>query len=213
MKETVDINVELKDEDRISVFEAFLKRGFDMAFSLLAMIIFSIPIGLIYILIKIEDGGNVIFKQERIGLGGRPFILYKFRSMKMNAEMNQQPQLCEEDDSRLTKIGAFLRNHHLDEFPQLWNILKGDMSFVGPRPERKYFIDKIMAIDANYQRLYQLRPGIFSMATLYNGYTNTMEKMLKRMYMDIDYLEKRSFALDLKIIWLTTWSIVSGKKF
>lgn len=213
MKETVDLNVELKDEDRISVFEAFLKRGFDIVFSLLSIIIFSIPIGIICVLIKNEDGGNVIFKQERIGLCGRPFVLYKFRSMKMNAEKNNQPQLCEEDDSRLTKIGAFLRNHHLDEFPQLWNILKGDMSFVGPRPERKYFIDKIMAIDANYQRLYQLRPGIFSMATLYNGYTNTMEKMLRRMYMDIEYLEKRSFILDLKIIWLTTWSIVSGKKF
>jgi lipopolysaccharide/colanic/teichoic acid biosynthesis glycosyltransferase len=213
MKETVDINVELKDEDRISILEAFLKRCFDIVFSLLAMIIFLIPIGVIYVMIKIEDGGNVIFKQERIGLCGRPFVLYKFRSMKMDAETNNQPQLCEEDDSRLTKIGAFLRNHHLDEFPQLWNILKGDMSFVGPRPERKYFIDKIMAIDANYQRLYQLRPGIFSMATLYNGYTNTMEKMLRRMYMDIDYLEKRSFMLDLKIIWLTTWSIILGRKF
>jgi lipopolysaccharide/colanic/teichoic acid biosynthesis glycosyltransferase len=211
MKENV-IKCELGRENRLSTFDV-IKRGFDIVFSLLSMIVFFIPIVVIYILIKSEDGGGVFFRQERIGLHGRPFILYKFRSMKVNAEVNQQPQLCEEDDSRLTKIGAFLRNHHLDEFPQLWNILKGDMSFVGPRPERKYFIDKIMERDPSYEKLYQLRPGIFSMATLYNGYTNTMEKMLRRMYMDIDYLEKRSFTLDIKIICLTTWSIISGKKF
>jgi lipopolysaccharide/colanic/teichoic acid biosynthesis glycosyltransferase len=211
MKENV-IHYELS-KNKLSTVDMTLKRTFDVVCSLLSLIVFAIPMGIIYICIKIEDGGSVLFKQERIGLHGRPFILYKFRSMKVNAESKNQPQLCEEEDERLTKVGAFIRNHHLDEFPQLWNILKGDMSFVGPRPERKYFIDKIMERDSNYERLYQLRPGIFSMATLYNGYTNTMEKMIRRMYMDLDYLEKRSFALDIKIIWLTTWSIISGKKF
>lgn len=211
MKENV-IHYELS-KNKLSTVDMTLKRTFDVVCSLLSLIVFAIPMGIICICIKIEDGGSILFKQERIGLHGHPFILYKFRSMKVNAESKNQPQLCEEEDERLTKIGAFIRNHHLDEFPQLWNILKGDMSFVGPRPERKYFIDKIVERDSNYERLYQLRPGIFSMATLYNGYTNTMEKMIRRMYMDLDYLEKRSFALDIKIIWLTTWSIISGKKF
>jgi lipopolysaccharide/colanic/teichoic acid biosynthesis glycosyltransferase len=211
MKENV-IHYELS-KNKLSTVDMTLKRIFDVVCSLLSLIVFAIPMGIICICIKIEDGGSILFKQERIGLHGHPFILYKFRSMKVNAESKNQPQLCEEEDERLTKIGAFIRNHHLDEFPQLWNILKGDMSFVGPRPERKYFIDKIVERDSNYERLYQLRPGIFSMATLYNGYTNTMEKMIRRMYMDLDYLEKRSFALDIKIIWLTTWSIISGKKF
>ena len=191
----------------------FLKRFFDIVMAIVSIIFFALPILVIAVLIKREDKGPALFKQERIGMGGRPFMLYKFRSMVMNAEKNDGPQLCEEEDSRLTKIGSFLRQHHLDEFPQLWNILKGDMSFVGYRPERKFFIDQIIDHDSNYVRLYALRPGIFSMATLYNGYTDTMEKMLRRMNMDLDYLENRSLMLDVKIIWLTTWSIVSGKNF
>ena len=133
--------------------------------------------------------------------------------MRAAAEQKGHPMLCQEDDSRLTRVGKFIRQHHLDELPQLWNILKGDMSFVGPRPERKYFIDKISAINPNYSLLYQLRPGVFSDATLYNGYTDTMEKMLERLRMDLDYLEHRSFGLDLVIIFKTVFFILSGKKF
>jgi lipopolysaccharide/colanic/teichoic acid biosynthesis glycosyltransferase len=113
----------------------------------------------------------------------------------------------------MTRIGRFLRNHHLDELPQLWNVLKGDMSFVGYRPERLYYIRQIMERDARYERLYQIRPGITSMATLYNGYTDTMEKMLKRLEMDLYYLEHRSWKMDLKILWLTFFSIVFGRIF
>jgi lipopolysaccharide/colanic/teichoic acid biosynthesis glycosyltransferase len=133
--------------------------------------------------------------------------------MSENAEDDGNPRLCESDDDRLTRTGRFIRSHHLDEFPQLWNILRGDMSFVGPRPERKFFIDKIVERDPRYTKLYALRPGIFSMATLKNGYTDTIDKMLCRMEMDLDYLEHRSLATDLRIIGMTTWAIVSGKQF
>lgn len=121
--------------------------------------------------------------------------------------------LCQKHDKRLTRIGRFLREHHLDELPQLWNVLKGDMSFVGPRPERRFFIDRIISINPNYRLLYQLRPGLFSTATLYNGYTDTMEKMLERLRMDLEYLNNRSLWTDIKIIFQTVWAIASGKKF
>ena len=114
---------------------------------------------------------------------------------------------------RLTKIGAFIRAHHLDEFPQLWNVLKGEMAFVGPRPERKFFIDQIMEHNPDYARLYALRPGLFSYATLYNGYTDTMEKMLERLRLDLEYLDNYSLWFDVKIIFLTAFSIIFGKKF
>jgi Sugar transferases involved in lipopolysaccharide synthesis len=133
--------------------------------------------------------------------------------MIVKSEESGKPELCKVGDSRLTKIGKFLREHHLDEFPQLWNVLKGDMAFVGPRPERKYFIDQIIAINPKYELLYQIRPGLFSKATLYNGYTDTMEKMLERLEMDLEYLEKRSLKTDMKIIILTATAIISGRKF
>ena len=117
-----------------------------------------------------------------------------------------------DDDPRLTKAGKFLRDHHLDELPQFWNVLVGDMSFVGPRPERKFYIKQIIAEDPRYEYLYQIRPGITSMATLYNGYTDTMEKMLKRLEMDLDYLKHRSWWLDFKIIGLTFLKIIFGRK-
>ena len=189
------------------------KRLFDIIGALVALALFAIPIVIIYIFIRLEDHGPAIYCQERIGYKGRPFMLYKFRSMSENAEDDGNPRLCESDDDRLTRTGRFIRSHHLDEFPQLWNILRGDMSFVGPRPERKFFIDKIVERDPRYTKLYALRPGIFSMATLKNGYTDTIDKMLCRMEMDLDYLEHRSMATDLRIIGMTTWAIVSGKQF
>lgn len=170
---------------------------------------------IIYVLIKKEDpDGDAIYAQERVGLNGKPFKLYKFRSMHMDAEALNTPQLyAGEDDPRLTEVGKFIRAHHLDEFPQLWNVLKGEMSFVGPRPERQYYIDQIMEYNPDYAKLYVLRPGLFSYATLYNGYTDTMEKMLKRLDYDLQYLEDYSFWTDIKIIYLTSISIIFGKKF
>ena len=154
-----------------------------------------------------------IFKQERIGKNGKPFNIYKFRTMIVDSETDGVPQLAEPDDERLTKIGKILRNHHLDELPQLWNVLKGDMTFIAPRPERKYYIDQILKHDPRYVELYKIRPGVTSYATLYNGYTDTMEKMLRRLELDLYYLEHQSWSLDLKILFLTFFSIASGKKF
>ena len=190
-----------------------IKRTFDILVASVSLLLFSPVIALISAAIYLDDGHPVLFRQERIGYGGRPFYIFKFRTMVMNAEADNRPDLCKEADDRLTRVGAFLRAHHLDEFPQLFNILGGSMSLVGPRPERKYFIDRIMAVDARYEELYQLRPGVFSMATLYNGYTGTMEKMLRRLEMDLDYLEHCSLRMDVKIIVLTTIKIVSGKIF
>ena len=191
-----------------------MKRLFDLVCVFFATIVFSPFIVAVYIAIKLEDGGPAIFKQERIGKGGKPFMLYKFRSMKVNAEKDGKPQLWSGDeDERLTKVGKFIRNHHLDELPQFWNIWRGDMSFVGYRPERQYFIDKIMAENPDYAKLYAMRPGVFSEATLYNGYTDTMEKMLKRLDMDLDYMERQTFWLDIAIIFKTGMSILTGKKF
>ena len=191
-----------------------MKRLFDLVCVFFASTVFFPFIVVVYIAIKLEDGGPAIFKQERIGKGGKPFMLYKFRSMKVNAEKDGKPQLWSgEEDKRLTKVGKFIRNHHLDELPQFWNIWKGDMSFVGYRPERQYFIDKIMAENPDYAKLYEMRPGVFSEATLYNGYTDTMEKMLKRLEMDLDYLKRQSLWLDIVIIFKTGVSILTGKKF
>lgn len=197
----------------ISPVSCGIKRCLDVVCSAVGLLVSSPVFLVIYGAIRIESKGSVIFKQERIGYKGKPFILYKFRSMKETAESDGKPALCKKDDVRLTRVGHFLREHHLDELPQLWNVLKGDMSFVGPRPERKYFVDQIMAINPDYERLYQLRPGLFSEATLYNGYTDTMEKMLIRLRMDLEYLENRSIWLDTKIVFLTVYSIISGKKF
>lgn len=192
-----------------------LKRVADIVIALAGLMVFALPIAIIALLVWAEDKHSPIFKQERIGKGGKPFMLYKFRSMRIDAEKGGRPQLCAkgERDPRLTRVGAFIRAHHLDEFPQLWNILRGDMSFVGYRPERQYFIDQIMEVDSRYQELYAMRPGVFSDATLYNGYTDTIEKMITRLHMDLDYLYKPSIKRDLSIIWQTSISILKLKKF
>jgi len=199
--------------DGMNAFEKEVKRWIDFFFACICLIVFSPLFLACYLAIKRDNDGPVIFKQERIGRFGRPFTIYKFRSMMVNAE-DKGPQLCNDGkDKRLTKTGKFLREHHLDELPQLWNIFIGDMAFIGPRPERKYYIDKIIKKDPRYAYLYQIRPGITSMATLYNGYTNTMDKMLKRLEMDLEYLENRSWWLDAKILGLTFLKILFGRKF
>ena len=200
--------------DGMNAFERNVKRIFDFVIAAVLIILSSPMFAFCYILVKREDGGPVIFKQKRIGRFGRPFYIYKFRSMRIDAEKHG-PRLFKVDgeDPRLTKIGRFLRRHHLDELPQLWNVLKGDMSFVGPRPERAYYIKQIEKRDPRYYMLYQIRPGVTSYATLYNGYTDTIEKMLIRLKYDLDYLEHRSWALDLTIMLKTCLFILFGKNF
>ena len=204
----------IPDVDGMTQVGHMLKRSFDCFFSGLLLILFSPLMALCAILVKMEDGGPVIFAQERIGRNGKPFFIYKFRSMRIDAEASGQPALYSgEDDPRLTKTGRFLRAHHLDELPQLWNVFKGDMSFIGYRPERRYYIDRIMACNARYRYLYQIRPGVTSYATLYNGYTDTLDKMLTRLDLDLYYLRNHSLLFDAKVLGLTFISIVSGKKF
>lgn len=201
--------------DNMSAFPRNVKRIFDCISAFFALIVFSPLFLFCYIAVRREDGGPAIFRQERIGRFGRPFDIYKFRSMRLDAEKSG-PQLSSgntDDDKRLTKVGRFIRAHHLDELPQLWNVFRGDMAFVGPRPERKYYIDRILKHDVRYKSLYQIRPGVTSYATLYNGYTDTMEKMLRRLEYDLYYLSHGSLSLDFKILFKTFCSIVFGKKF
>ncbi len=199
--------------DGMNMFERIVKRVFDFTCSLLALIILSPVFLVVAIMLLWQGDGSVFFKQERIGYKGKTFNILKFRTMRADSESDGEPQLAKTNDERLTRIGKFLREHHLDELPQLVNVLKGDMSFVGPRPERRYFIEKIRLENPNYDYLYMIRPGLTSMATLHNGYTDTMEKMLKRLEMDLEYLQKRSLWLDLKLIFTTFVYIVNGKKF
>ena len=201
--------------DGMSIVAQYTKRASDFILSFIAIIVFS-PLYLIcYILVKRGDGGPAIYKQERIGRFGRPFYIYKFRTMRLDAE-KMGPQLSHgggDNDPRLTKIGKSLRAHHLDELPQLFNVFIGDMSFVGHRPERKFYIDQIMEYDKRYIYLYQIRPGVTSYATLHNGYTDTMEKMLQRLEYDLYYLRHRSAWFDFKILFQTFCRIVFGKIF
>ena len=199
--------------DGINVFERNVKRAGDCLLAIIGLIVFSPLFVVCYFLVKREDNGPAIFKQERIGRFGKPFYIYKFRSMRVDAEKNGPQLFAHKKDTRMTHIGMFLRSHHLDELPQLWNVLKGDMAFIGPRPERKFYIDQIIEHDSRYTYLYQIRPGVTSYATLYNGYTDTMEKMLRRLELDLYYLEHRSWWFDTKILVKTFINIVFGKKF
>lgn len=197
--------------DAMNATQRAIKRAFDFISAFLGLIILSPLFLIIYIMLKRQKNGPAIFSQERIGYRGKPFTIYKFRTLSKAEDKPQLVAKC--DNSNSTKTERFLREHHLDELPQLWNVLIGDMSLVGPRPERKYYIDQIMEIDSSYVLIYEMRPGLTSEATLYNGYTDSMEKMLKRLQMDIHYLENRSLALDFSIIMRTAASIISGKKF
>ena len=192
-----------------------MKRFLDFLIACVCIIVFAPLFVICFIAILLEDGQPAIYSQERIGLHGKPFNIYKFRRMRRDAEQ-EGPELLLDgamNDPRLTRVGRFLRAHHLDELPQLWNVLRGDMAFIGYRPERKFYIDQIMERDPRYELLYKIRPGVTSYATLYNGYTDTIEKMLRRLELDLYYLEHQSMWFDTKVLFKTFISIVFGKKF
>ena len=199
--------------DAMGSIQRGVKRALDFVMSALGLILLSPIFVIISVLMKCQGNGPIFFRQARIGYKGKPFVIIKFRTISNKTESNI-PQLTSKTNYKnSTPFEQFLREHHLDELPQLWNVLVGDMSLVGPRPERKYFIDKIMEHTDLYPIIYNMRPGLTSEATLYNGYTDTMEKMLKRLQMDISYFERRSLWLDFKIIIKTFVNIVSGNKF
>lgn len=200
-------------EDGMNLWERSVKRLFDIVASFLGLILLSPVFFLLCFLLWSRRDGAVFFRQERIGYQGKPFYILKFRTMPERHSEKEQPQLTGTNQIIQSPVCRFLREHHLDELPQLWNVLMGDMSFVGPRPERKYFIDQIMEVNPNYEYIYRMRPGLTSWATLYNGYTDTLEKMLVRLDMDLDYYVHRSLWIDLKIILTTAAFIINGKKF
>ena len=192
-----------------------MKRVLDFIIAAVCLVVFAPLFLMCIVAIWREDGAPTIYRQERIGLHGKPFYIYNFRSMTRDAEKDG-PQLLLEgalNDPRLTRVGRFLRAHHLDELPQLWNVVRGDMAFIGYRPERKFYIDQIMERDPRYEQLYAIRPGVTSYATLYNGYTDTIEKMLRRLELDLYYLEHQSLWFDFTVLAKTFISIVFGKKF
>lgn len=185
------------------------KRILDVVISFVALILL-LPLYLILaILVKLTSRGPVFFKQERIGLHQHPFQIIKFRTMQVDAEKHG-PQLSSSHDTRITSIGKFLRKTRLDEFPQFWNVLIGDMSLVGPRPERRFYIDQIAEKDPQYLYLHKVRPGITSWGQVKFGYAENVEQMVQRMKYDLLYIRNMSLALDFKIMFYTIAIIFKG---
>ena len=197
-------------EHKMSDSQLCMKRAFDMIVALASLILLSPVYLLLFILVWATSKGPAIYKQERIGLHGIPFNILKFRTMRDDAE-SDIPQLSADNDPRITWIGAYLRKYRLDELPQMWNVLKGDMSIVGPRPERRYFIEQIEKQAPYYCLLYKIRPGLTSWGPVKVGYTDTIEKMVQRLNYDIVYVENMSLQLDFRILFHTIGVILDGK--
>ena len=197
-------------QHKMSDSELCIKRAFDIVAALGTMIVLSPLYLLLWILAYSSSKGPAFYSQQRIGLHGKPFNIYKFRTMVNNAE-DDVPQLSADDDPRVTRAGHFMRKYRLDELPQMWNILKGDMSIVGPRPEREFFINQIIEQAPYYCLLYKIRPGMTSWGPIRVGYTDTLQKMIDRLNYDIVYMENMSLRLDIKILFYTIGVILDGK--
>ena len=193
----------------LSPWEKITKRIVDVILSTIAIILLSPIFILLSLLIKSGTKGPIIFKQERIGINGKPFMIYKFRSMFNEAEKDG-PQLSSQHDPRITPIGKFMRKTRLDETPQFFNVILGDMALVGPRPERQFYIDKIIAEAPHYKHILKVKPGITSWGQVKFGYAENVEEMVARLKFDLLYVENMSLVLDLKILFYTAIIMIKG---
>ena len=210
MKSIFDVPlIEIK-HDLMPVWQFTLKRLIDIVFSTIAIIILSPLYIMSMILVKIGSDGPIFFYQERIGLRGEIFMIIKFRSMFIDAEING-PQLSGDEDSRITKWGKFMRRYRVDELPQFWNVIIGDMSLVGPRPEREYYSSKIIEKAPHYKHIRRVKPGITSWGMVRFGYASTVDEMIDRLKYDIIYIENMSIFNDLKVLIYTFKIVFQGR--
>lgn len=197
--------------DLMPAWQMSLKRVIDIVISIIGIIILSPVYIFTAIGVKLSSKGPIIYKQERVGLHGKPFQMFKFRSMYSNAEDDGKPKLSSDNDGRITPLGKFLRKVRLDEIPQFFSVLKGDMSLVGPRPERKYFIDLIIQRAPHYRLLHKVKPGITSWGQVKFGYASNVDEMIERLKYDILYIENMSLSMDLKILIYTVLIVIQGR--
>jgi exopolysaccharide biosynthesis polyprenyl glycosylphosphotransferase len=193
----------------IPIWLRITKRTIDVATSILVLLLLSPLYIFVAIKVRLSSDGPVFYKQERIGRHGRPFLIYKFRSMYLDAEKGG-PQLSSDTDDRCTPWGRTMRKYRLDEIPQFWNVLKGDMSLVGPRPERQFYIDQIAKRDPRVHLLHKVRPGITSWGQVQYGYASNVDEMVDRLQLDLIYIENLTLGLDIKIIIHTIFVIIKG---